>query len=431
MNTSTRAPVAGLLLLEDALERILEGVWPLAAESVGLDEALGSVLAAPLPSRLTLPPWDNSAMDGFAVRAADVADAQPEAPVVLRVAGEVAAGHLPAYEVVGGTCVRILTGAPMPTGADAVVPVEDTDAPTGTSEAPPSVSIGRPAPVGAHVRRAGSDVVAGDRLLARGAILNPATLAVAAAGGHGSVVVYRRPRVAVVATGDELVPAGKEPGPAQIPDSNSVGLVAQAREAGAEARHFGIARDSLGHVTEVLEAAIAWADAVVVSGGVSVGAHDVVKEAFSRLGRMELWRVAVQPGKPLAFGRVDGGAGGSRVLLFGLPGNPVSSFVTFELFVRPALRRMAGRVDLSGREWVRATLAEPVTKSPGRRAFLRVCLERRDGVDPPWRARLAGGQGSHVLSALAAADGLAVVGEADDTLPEGATVDVIRLTGMA
>ena len=448
-----------MMPLEAALERMLDRLEPLAVETVGLEDALGRVLAEPVSSRLTLPPWDNSAMDGFAVRARDVAAASSERPVVLRVVGDSAAGHATSVGVTAKTAIRILTGAPLPDGADAVVPVEETDCPTGMAELPASVGVLAPATIGAHVRRAGGDLRSGDLLLDAGQALSAAALSVAAAGGHGEVRVHRRPTVAVLATGDELLPPGATPGAAQIPDSNSVGLLAQAREAGAEARSLGIAADDLADVERRLGDALGWADVIVVSGGVSVGAHDVVKDAFEQLGEMTLWRVAVQPGKPLAFGRAPAGdrppagggspaadplpaagdrppagspppAAGDRpadVLLFGLPGNPVSSFVTFELFVRPVLRRLGGYTDLSGRETVRARLAEPVTKSVGRRAFLRVTLESRNDELPPWRARLAGGQGSHVLSALVAADGLAIVPEEIDGLPTGAEVDVIRL----
>ena len=252
-----------------------------------------------------------------------------------------------------------------------------------------------------------------------------AAVAVAAAGGHSRLEVVREPRVAILATGDELAEVGTPVGPAQIPDSNSVGLAAQARELGAEVRSLGIARDDLDDVVARLRQGLAWADVIVVSGGVSVGAHDVVKEAFAKVGRVDLWRIAVQPGKPLAFGRAPAIGREGEVLLFGLPGNPVSSFVTFELFVRPVLRRLAGHADLSGREIVTARLAEPVAKSPGRRAFLRVRLERDPAVG--WVARLAGGQDSHVLSALAAADGLAIVPEEEDALPAGVEVEVIKI----
>ncbi|CAN5846771.1 molybdopterin molybdotransferase MoeA [soil metagenome] len=425
-----------MLSLEDALQRMLEGVEPLPAEEVALGDALGRVLAAPISSRLTLPPWDNSAMDGFALRADDVALASRREPRSLRVTGESAAGHPAGVTVGGGTAVRILTGAPLPEGADAVAPVEDTDA-FGPDAAPadaPTVQVYRPAVTGAHIRRAGSDVRPGYPLLDAGEVLSPAALAVCAAGGYAMLPLHGRPRVAVLATGDELVPPGSALGEAQIPDSNSVGLLAQATEAGAEAYSLGIAGDRLDAVLDSLRSALGRADMVVVSGGVSVGLHDVVKEAFERIGRLELWRVAVQPGKPLAFARVPRPADGAatdrppdgQVLLFGLPGNPVSSFVTFELFVRPVLRRLAGRREMSGREVVRARLSEKVSKARDRRAFLRVMLAR-NGEDGEWQASLAGGQGSHVLSALAAADGLAIVPEEQESLEEGAHVEVIRL----
>jgi molybdopterin molybdotransferase len=424
----------GLMRLEDALARMLDGVVALPAETVALADAHGRVLALSIDSALTLPPWDNSAMDGFAVCAADTMAAAAVAPVRLRVVGEVAAGRSPAVHVEAGTAVRIMTGAPLPAGADAVVPVEETDAAAGAAALPEVVAIFRAAEPGAHVRRAGSDLRAGGRLLEAGCSLGPAELAVAAAGGYGELPVHRRPRLAVLATGDELVAPGAPLGAAQIPDSNTVGLQAMAREAGARAQALGISGDRLGEVIGALRRGLGTSDVIVVSGGVSVGAHDVVKDAFAELGTLELWRVAVQPGKPLAFGRAvrpghegdpPGRAGDPPVLLFGLPGNPVSSLVTFELFVRPVLRRLAGHADLNGRDVVRATLSEPVRKDPARRAFLRVRLER--GADGGWRAALAGGQGSHVLSALAAADGLAVIPEGVATLPAGADVEVLRL----
>ena len=432
--TGDGPPAGGLLRLEDALARMLDGVEPLALEKVELADAHGRVLGEAIDSRLTLPPWDNSAMDGFAVRAADTAAASATSPVRLRVAGEVAAGVAPAARVEPGTALRILTGAPLPEGADAVVPVEQTDAAAGVAELPASVGVLAAVEPGAHVRRAGSDIGAGARLLDAGRELGPAELALAAAGGHGQLAVHRRPLVAVLATGDELVAPGRPLGAAQIPDSNSIGLAAQAREAGAVTLALGISRDRRADVVVALRRALDdGADVIVVSGGVSVGAHDVVKDAFAEVGRIDLWRVAVQPGKPLAFGRAGG------ALLFGLPGNPVSSLVTFELFVRPVLRRLGGqrdatdaanRADRAGREVVRATLSEPVRKDPARRAFLRVRLARvadGDASGALWSASLAGGQGSHVLSALAAADGLAIVPEGLAELPAGAVVEVLRL----
>ncbi len=413
-----------LLSLEQARSQMLDGLEPLPIEEITLDGALGRVLAESLTSRLTLPPWNNSAMDGFAVRATDVAGATSQTPAVLQVTGEAAAGRVAVGSVAPGTAMRILTGAPVPAGADAVVPVEQTDATPGVADLPTRVAILEPVTVGAHIRVAGGDLRAGELLLAAGTTLSPAKIAAAASGGYGQLSVHRRPMLAVLSTGDELVAPGESLGPAQIPDSNSVGLVALARASGAEARSIGVARDSLDDVIEHLSAALVWADIVIASGGVSVGAHDVVKDAFARLGRVDLWRVAVQPGKPVAFGRAPRPSGASEVLLFGLPGNPVSSQVTFELFVRPVLRRLAGHPDVIGREIVRAQLAQPARKARGRRAFLRVKLvEEGSG----WRAELAGGQESHMLSALARADGLAVVPENVDELPAGAEVEVIRL----
>jgi molybdopterin molybdotransferase len=420
------AEEAAPLSLEAARDMILEAIEPLPAMEATLVEALRRVTAATVRSRLTLPPWDNSAMDGFAVRSADVASASIERPVRLDVIGEAAAGHLPSAEVRAGTAVRVLTGGIMPGGADAVVPVEDTDVPPGLADLPTSVTVSAPTSPGRHVRRTGSDMAAGAVVLEAGTTVTPAGLAALAAAGHGSVAVHARPRVAILSTGDELVPVGESPGPASIPDSNGASLAAQALGLGADAIRLGIARDELDDVRARLRAGVAGADVVIASGGVSVGAHDLVKAALSEVGELRLWRVAVQPGKPLAFG-VAVAPDGHRCVLFGLPGNPVSSFVTFELFVRPAIRRLGGHPDPDGREHVRAELAEPITSPAGRRSFLRVRLEPVEVRRGRYRARTAGGQGSHVLSALAAADGLAIVPEAVTSLPAGAEVEVIRL----
>lgn len=423
----------GGMSLDEALLRMLAGLRPLPDEWVFIDDAPGRVVAHSLVAQLTLPPWDNTAMDGFAVCSRDVRDASAEAPVRLAIIGEVAAGHAPAMEVLAGTAVRILTGAPMPAGADAVVPVEQTDAEPGVADLPGEVSILAGVAAGAHIRRAGSDLTEGEGLIAAGTVIRPGALALLAATGHAAVPVHRRPRVMIMSTGDELVAPGEPLGPAQIYDSNAPSLAAQARAAGAEVRTLAALPDQMEAVHEALVESLGWADVAVVSGGVSVGAHDVVKEAFGRIGRLELWRVAVQPGKPLAFGRARRPGDDGEMLFFGLPGNPVSSFVTFELFVRPVLRQLAGHLDPTERRAVRARLAEAVTKAPGRRAFLRVSLAREpDGErtgGAAWVARPSGGQGSHVLSALAAADGLAIVSEDVEGLPAGAEVEVWILDG--
>lgn len=415
-----------LLTLEEARARIFEDIVPLRAETVPLSEALGRVLAADTEALLTLPPWDNSAMDGFAVRSGDTAGASAEAPVRLRVVGEVAAGHEPGVRVEPGTAARILTGAMLPPGADAVVPVEATDAPEGAAALPESVDIRAPAKRGAHVREAGSDIWQGDALLPAGTRISPAAVAALAATGHARVEVHRQPRVAIIATGDELSPLGEPLAPASIPDSNSESIAAQVIAAGAVPVRLGIARDDPDAVRERLLEGILAADVLVATGGVSVGAYDIVKDVFEEIGSLDLWRVAIQPGKPLAYGsaaRPDGG----RCILFGLPGNPVSSFITFELFVRPVLRRLRGEPATQGRPIVRAVLEETVRKSAERRAFIRVRLDEEPDDAGAYRARLAGGQGSHVLSALAVANGLAVIPEGPPELPAGTEVEVIRL----
>jgi molybdenum cofactor synthesis domain-containing protein len=382
------------------------------------------VLAEDVHARDTLPPWDDSAMDGFAVRSADVVGASPDVPVVLRVTGEVAAGHQPRVPVGQGTAVRILTGAALPPGADAVVRVEDTDAPAGVAALPERVAIRRAVTPGTAVRGAGSDLRAGDQVLALGTTVSARHVAAMVAAGRGRVLVHARPRVAVLATGDELVPAGAPLDGARIPDSSSAGIAAQVVEAGGVPVRLGIATDDRAIIRERLLTGITAADVVVVCGGVSVGAHDEVRPALDEVGHVDLWRVAVQPGKPLTFGRAVA-PDGRTVLLFGLPGNPVSSFVTFELFVRPVLRRLEGRRDAAGRAIIRARLMSGASVDPGRRGFLRVVVETTGTGTPV--ARLAGSQGSHALSGLAASNGLAIVPEGMGRVEAGTELDVMRL----
>ena len=435
-----------LMPIEDARAQVL-GAIPasLAAEDVDLSDALGRVLAADVVAATDLPPWDNSAMDGYAIRAADVAAATEDDPVLLRVAGEVAAGRASEIVVAPGLALRIATGAPTPPGADAVVAVELTTpvaadgsaGPRGrdaTGPLPAWIRVHEAAAPSRNVRTRASDLQLGRRILEAGRAIGPAELAIIAAGSLARVPVRARPRVAVLSTGDELRRAGSELGPAGIPDSNGPALVALCTAAGADARHVGIAPDRLEPTFELLRSALTDADLVIVSGGVSVGPYDVVRGAFARVGTVDLWRAAIQPGKPFAFGTAPRGGDrpGPPVLLFGLPGNPVSVFVTFEVFVRPALRRLAGRhPDALLRPVDAAVLEEPVTKSAGRRAFLRVAA-LRDAVtgapirDVAGRVRvvLAGGQESHQLSALASADAFAIVPESVAGLPAGSAVEL-------
>ena len=437
----TAPATPGLLSVEAAREALLAGLEPVATERVATPAALGRVVAEVVNAGISLPPWPNSAMDGYAIQSADTSTAGDEHAVELRVIGDIAAGAASTVVVGPGTAVRIATGARLPAGADAVVPVELTtpidDAgrpgPRGrdaTGPLPASCLVHEVVAQGGSVRAAASDLRAGAPILEPGGALTASAVALAAGTGVETVTVYRRPRVGVLATGDEIRAPGQPLGPAGIPDANGPGLRAQVAAAGAEPIDLGIATDDLADVLKRLRGGIeVGADALIISGGVSVGPYDVVKTAMETIGRVDLWRVAVQPGKPFAFGVADRPGGGPAIPVFGLPGNPVSSAVTFELFVRPAIRRLAGRLDLF-RPVDRAVLDDPVTKSQGRRAFLRVQAHRGDDLAPVRdemgrvRVRLAGGQGSHVLSALAAADALAIVPEANDSLPAGAEVAI-------
>ena len=429
-----------LLSVEEARRGVLDTIaGPVGTESIQTADALGRVLASAVVAAVSLPPWDNSAMDGYAIRAADTAGASEDDPTRLTVTGDVAAGQAATQTVQEGAAFRIATGAPVPPGADAVVPVEsttplDADGRLGsrgrdaTGPLPGAILVHEAVEQGGSIRALGSDLREGATLLEPGRRLRPSAIALAAGAGVAVVEVFLRPRVAVLATGDEVRAPGEELGPAGIPDANGPGLRALLEVAGCEPIDLGIARDDLGDVLGLLRRALdEGADAIIVSGGVSVGPYDVVKSAIETIGRIDLWRVAVQPGKPFAFGTAQRPAGGDAVLLFGLPGNPVSSVVTFELFVRPALRRLAGRRDVL-RPADKATLLDPVRKGRGRRAFIRVVSERDDAGTPlrdaegRVKVRLAGGQGSHVISALARADALAIIPEADDELPAGAPV---------
>jgi len=430
---------ARLLSVEQARDAVLAVAEPVGAEDIATADALGRVVAGSVRARVSLPPWPNSAMDGYAIVSSDTATASEEAPIELRVIGDIAAGAALEITVVRGTAARIATGARLPNGADAVVPVEATtplDAerspgPRGRDAigpVPARCLVHEPVDRGGSVRAAGSDLVAGAVLLEPGTALSAAAVALVAGAGVDRILVHRRPRIAVLATGDEVRAPGQELGPAGIPDANGPGLRALVTAAGGEAIDLGIAADVLDDVVRRLRDGLAaGADALIVSGGVSVGPYDVVKAAIETIGRIDLWRVAVQPGKPFAFGTAPRHGGGAPVLLLGLPGNPVSSAVTFELFVRPAIRALAGRQDLL-RPVDRAVLGEPVVKSRDRRAFVRVVAEVDSTGAPVRDARgrvavhLAGGQGSHVISALAAADALAVIPEVDDSLPAGAEV---------
>ncbi|MBB2922819.1 gephyrin-like molybdotransferase Glp [Cellulomonas cellasea] len=397
-------------------DAVLGLVVPTAAHTVALEDGAGLVLAEDVTAHEALPRFDNSAMDGYAVRAADVAGATPGSPVRLRVVGELAAGTDAEPVVEAGTAARIMTGAPVPPGADAIVPVEATDA--GIVE----VEVREPSPAGRHVRRVGEDVSAGDVVLRAGSELTPYRLAAVASVGRAEVVVHRRPVVVVLATGSELVTPGVAPRRGQIPDSNSYLLAAAAAAAGARVQRLGVVPDDPDLLAEALGAQYPAADLVVTSGGVSVGAYDVVKEVLAPLPGMSFVSVAMQPGKPQGFGLLPDGTP-----VVSLPGNPVSAFVSFEAFVRPAILRLRG---LSGAALERPRLRARVThgwSSPaGREQHIPVTIVEDDG-EVLVRPAAARGSGSHLVASLAAADGLAVVPADVERVTEGDHVTVVRI----
>jgi len=383
---------------------------PLAVVEVGLDEALGLVVAADVRTDDALPRWDNSAMDGYAVRAVDVADV----PVTLQVIAELPAGSPDEPVVEPGTAARIMTGAPLPPGADTIVPVEATDgwAPDGV------VTVHQPSGPGAHLRRAGEDASAGDVVVAAGTVLRPAHVAALASVGRARVPVRRRPRIAVVSTGDELVEPGRPLRRGQLPDSNSWLLAAAVREAGGEPLRIGPLPDDPAALHRRLLELDGDVDGIVTSGGVSAGAYDVVKAALADEAGVQLVSVAVQPGKPQGLGRLPGGTP-----IWTLPGNPVSSFASFEMFVRPALRRMQGAADVE-RPSVQAVADEGWRTPPGRAQLMPVRFVGPDRVVPA----TARGSGSHLVARLALAEGLAVVPEQVDEVVVGQRLHVLKVT---
>ena len=382
-----------LTSLEDYRRDVLVRISALEPIELGLLEAHGCVLAEDVVADADVPAFVNSAMDGYAVASAGLDPDQP-----LPLAGEVAAGRPFEEMLPPGAAVRIMTGAPLPEGADAVVPVEQADESDG------EVRLHVTPRAGDHVRPAGGDVQAGTTALTAGRRLQAADIGMLAAVGRSRVLAHPRPRVAVIATGDELVEPGTALGPGQIHDANSFTLTAMAREAGAAATRSQIVGDDRRQLSEAFEGALTNADLLLTSGGVSAGRYDYVKEVLAQVGDVAFHKVGMQPGMPQAFGFV-GGEGSPRIPCFGLPGNPVSAFVSFEVLVRPALRRMQGRADLN-RPRVTAVLEERVTSPPHKVSFLRVRL-RRDGAH--WLARLTGPQGSGLLHSAVAADGLAEV----------------------
>ncbi len=399
-----------MLSVEEAQERVLAAVTRLDAEERPLVEALGSVLAADAVADVDLPPFANSAMDGFAVQAAGTSGASPDRPRILPVIGEIAAGDAPSLQLTPDSAARIMTGAPMPAGADAIVPIEQTAGDRRT------VHILAQVAPGAYVRHAGDDYRRGAIVLARGTSLRPGEVGLLASCGYARVPVHRRPVVAVLSTGNELVSVDQKPGPGQIRNSNAPMLAAQIQEAGAVARVLPVARDSREEVLAALQEGRT-ADMIVSSGGVSVGDHDVVRDVIQELGGVDFWRVRMRPGKPIAFGSAG------RTPFLGLPGNPLSAFVTFELFARPMLRKMAGHVALLRRP-IAMQADSPVPGTSDRRHYVRALAAWKDDG---WHAAVAGKQESHLLQSAVAVNALIVVPEGSPDLAIGSKVQAILL----
>ncbi len=399
-----------MITVEEHLERILDQVEPGEEVALPLDEAGGLVLAQDVTCGVDLPRFDNSAMDGYAVVAAELEGVDPEHPKLLPVQGDIAAGAGEPHTHTPGSVWRIMTGAPVPEGADSIVPLEDTD------ERPHEVLIKVAPREGAHVRRAGEDARVGDLLVRAGTTIGPAEVAVIASAGISTVRVLAPVRVVVLSTGDELVPLGSTPGPGQIQDSNGPMLVSAVRRAGYYASHLGHLVDDEKSIKAEITHHLDHADVIITTGGVSKGAYDAVKAVLTGEGSMEFSEVAMQPGKPQGFGLL----GKRKVPVFTLPGNPVSALISFEVFIRPALAKISGRLDQP--VVLPALVVEGWRTPEGRRQYARVRLSR--DLTGEYACEPAGGPGSHLVAGLAAADGLAIIDADAEEVQAGEEVQV-------
>ena len=412
-----------MLSVEDALERILAHFHVLESEERHLLDALGQVLAEDATARHDIPPLDNSAMDGYAIQAASVAGASESSPVNLKVVGAVAAGQLPSDTVEAGTTVRIMTGAPIPHGADSVVPFEETDEIERRASGGSLDKIGVTVAVrlGSDIRPAGQDVRRGDTVLPKERTLRPAEIGVLASLGLENVTVVRRPVVAILATGDELLEAGDDYSVGKIYDSNSYSVAAGVLRYGGIPKLLGIARDNLDSMNAKLREGLD-SDMLITSAGVSKGDYDMVKDVLAQHGKIDFWSVRMRPAKPLAFGvlRTDEGR---EVPHLGLPGNPVSAMVAFEQFARPAIQKMMGKSGFV-KPRITAVLDEPIYNTDGRRVYARAIISKRNGA---YHARLTGNQSSNLLTSMASANGLAVCPEDLPMKKAGEVVEVLML----
>jgi molybdopterin molybdotransferase len=397
-----------MIRVEEALKYILDAVSPLGLERVNILDALGRVIGEDVYAGRAIPPKDNSAMDGYALRAGDTRGASEEAPAILEVVEEIPAGSIPEKRIGPGQAARIMTGAPVPEGADAVVRMEDSR----KENSRVAILVG--AKAGQDIRLAGEDVQPGEKVISRGEVIRPAEVGMLASLGRSIISVHQRPIIAVVATGDELTEIDDPPSPWKIVSSNSYSLAALVLECGAVPLQIGIAKDQREDLIAKFRAAMR-ADLIVSSGGVSVGDYDLVKEVMKKEGnRMQFWRIAMKPGRPLAFGAMG------EVPIVGLPGNPVSSMVSFEQFIRPAILKMMGHANLF-RRTIRARLGEDINKKSGIRHFIRARIRREED---DYAVVTTGDQGSGILKSMVRANGLIILTEEATKIRAGETVTV-------
>ncbi|MCJ7514353.1 MAG: molybdopterin molybdotransferase MoeA [Dehalococcoidia bacterium] len=412
-----------MISVEEALTEILSSIEILNSEAKPLLDCLGQVLAEDVYSALDIPPHDNSAMDGYAVQAESIKGASHTKSEVLRVVGEIAAGGVSDLKVGPGTAVRIMTGAFVPDGADVVVPFEDTDETDRKEDTISKTEIGIRVNLaeGCNIRRRGEDISKGEMVLKKGKLLRPADIGVLASLGRSAVSVIRRPLVGILATGDEIAEINRPLPPGKIYNSNSYSLAAQVLRYGGIPKLLGVAPDDVEQLTSAVHEGLE-CDILVTSGGVSLGDYDVVKQVLAAEGNVSFWTVRMKPGKPLAFGTFKR-SDGKSIPHLGLPGNPVSSMITFEVFARPAIFKMMGRNNLNTSN-ITAIMEDSVGNKDGRRIFARVAVARRDGK---YFARITGPQGSGILSSMSKANGLAVIPENIKELKSGTPVEVMML----
>lgn len=412
-----------MISVEEALDKVLSFVHVLDCEEKPILECLGQALAEDIRAPFDVPPLDNSAMDGYAVQADSIVGVTYESPKNLRVIGEAVAGQVSKLRVAPGTAVRIMTGAPLPEGADTVVPFEDTDELERKANLLYDGEIGIFAslPVGSNVRRRGEDIAKGEVIISRGTLLRPAHIGVLASLGKKTASVIRQPTVGILATGDELIDPDSPLLPGKIYNSNSYSLAAQVMECGGIPKLLGIASDKVGELSAAISRGLE-CDLLITSGGVSVGDYDVVKQVLAAAGEISFWTVRMKPGKPLAFGILRG-RNGRKIPHLGLPGNPVSSMITFEVFARPTIRKMMGAHELA-RPRIVAVMEDAVINKDSRRIFARVIVSRRDNK---YFARLTGPQGSGILTSMAKANGIVIVPETVNEVKPDDTAEVMVL----